>query len=165
MKRLDASPTQWIWIRINSGGWWWTGKPDMLQSMWLQRVRHNWVNELNWAKKWIFIGRTAEPPIFWPPDVKSWLTGKDPDPGKDGRQMRTGQQSIRWLDSITNTKTWIWTSLGRWWRQRSLACPLSMGLQRVWHDFRMGQPQGKLGVKTKPKSMNICISTTYSIWG
>ena len=35
---------------------------------------------------WIFIGRTdseAEAPILWPPDVKSWLTGKDPDAGKD----------------------------------------------------------------------------------
>ena len=37
---------------------------------------------------WIFVGRTdaeAEAPIFWPPDVKSWLTGKDPDAGKDWR--------------------------------------------------------------------------------
>ena len=35
----------------------------------------------------IFIGRTdaeAETPVFWPPHVKSWLTGKDPDVGKDG---------------------------------------------------------------------------------
>ena len=35
---------------------------------------------------WIFIGRNnaeAEAPIFWPPDGKSWLTGKDPDAGKD----------------------------------------------------------------------------------
>ena len=29
--------------------WWWTGKPSMLQSMWLQRVRHNWATELNWT--------------------------------------------------------------------------------------------------------------------
>ena len=38
---------------------------------------------------WIFIGRTdaeAETPILWPPDMKSWLTGKDPDAGKDLRQ-------------------------------------------------------------------------------
>ena len=37
-------------------------------------------------KSWIFIGRTdvkAEAPILWPPDVKSWLIGKDPDAGKD----------------------------------------------------------------------------------
>ena len=38
---------------------------------------------------WISIGRTdaeAEAPILWPPDVKSWLIGKDPDAGKDWRQ-------------------------------------------------------------------------------
>ena len=40
---------------------------------------------------WIFIGRTdAEAPILWPPDVKSWLIGKDPDSGKDWRQDEMG---------------------------------------------------------------------------
>ena len=40
-------------------------------------------------QSWVFIGRTdveAETPIFWPPDVKSWLIWKDPDAGKDWRQ-------------------------------------------------------------------------------
>ena len=37
-----ASSTQWTWVWANSGSWWWTGKPGMLQSMGLQRVRHNW---------------------------------------------------------------------------------------------------------------------------
>ena len=37
-------------------------------------------------QSWIFIGRTdAEAPILWPPDVKTWLTGKHPDAGKDCR--------------------------------------------------------------------------------
>ena len=40
---------------------------------------------------WIFIGRTgAEAPILWPPDVKSRVTGKDPDAGKDWRQEEKG---------------------------------------------------------------------------
>ena len=44
-------------------------------------------------QSWIFIGRTdaeAEAPILWPPDAKSWLTGKDPDAGKDWRQEEKG---------------------------------------------------------------------------
>ena len=43
-------------------------------------------------QSWIFIGRTdAEPPIHWPPDVKSWLIGKDPDTGKDwGQEEKVG---------------------------------------------------------------------------
>ena len=40
-----ASPTQWTWIWINSGSWWRTGKPGVLQSMGSQRVRHNSVTE------------------------------------------------------------------------------------------------------------------------
>ena len=42
-----ASPTQWTWIWVNSGSCWWTGRPGVLQSIGLQRVRHNWATELN----------------------------------------------------------------------------------------------------------------------
>ena len=44
-------------------------------------------------QSWIFIGRTdaeAEAPILWPPDVKNWLTGKDPEAGKDWGQEEKG---------------------------------------------------------------------------
>ena len=44
-----ASPTQWSWVWLNSGGWWWTGRPGMLLSMGSQRVGHDWVAELNWT--------------------------------------------------------------------------------------------------------------------
>ena len=42
-----ASPSQWTWVWVSSGSWWWTGKPGMSQSMGLQRVRQDWVTELN----------------------------------------------------------------------------------------------------------------------
>ena len=45
-----ASPTQWTWVWVNSRSWWWTGRPGMLQSMGLQRVRHDWATELNWTE-------------------------------------------------------------------------------------------------------------------
>ena len=44
-------------------------------------------------QSWIFIGRTdveAEAPTLWPPDMMPWLTGKDPDAGKDWRQEEKG---------------------------------------------------------------------------
>ena len=45
-----ASPVQWTWVWVwGSGSWWWTGKPDGLQSMESQRVRHNWATELNFG--------------------------------------------------------------------------------------------------------------------
>ena len=53
-------------------------------------------------QSWIFIGRTdaeAEAAILWPPDVKNWLIGKDPDAGKDWRQEkkgRTGDEMVGW---------------------------------------------------------------------
>ena len=45
-----ASPTQRTWIWVNSRSWWWTGRPGMLHFMGSQRVRHNWVTELNRTK-------------------------------------------------------------------------------------------------------------------
>ena len=44
-----ASPTQWTWVWVNFGSWWWTGRPGMLQFMESQRVGHDWATELNWA--------------------------------------------------------------------------------------------------------------------
>ena len=46
---LIASPTQWTWVWAHSGSWWWTGRTGVLQSMGLQRVRHDWATELNWT--------------------------------------------------------------------------------------------------------------------
>ena len=45
-----ASPTRWTWVWMNSGSWWRTGRPGVLQFMGLQRVRHNWATELNWKQ-------------------------------------------------------------------------------------------------------------------
>ena len=42
------SPTRWTWVWVNSRSWWWTGRPGMLWFMGSQRVRHDWVTELNW---------------------------------------------------------------------------------------------------------------------
>ena len=44
-----ASPTQWTWVWVDFGSWWWTRRPGMLQFMGLQRVRDDWVTELNWT--------------------------------------------------------------------------------------------------------------------
>ena len=81
-----ASPTPWTWVWLNSGSWWWTGRPGVLRFMGSQRVGHDWVTEVNWTE---FIGRTAaeaEAPILWPSDAKNRLTGKDRDAGKDWKQ-------------------------------------------------------------------------------
>ena len=45
---LMASQAQWTQVWVNSGTWWWTGRPGMLQSIELQRVGHDWLAELNY---------------------------------------------------------------------------------------------------------------------
>ena len=43
-----TSPTQWTWVWVSSGSWWWTGRPGVLHSMGCS-VRHDWVTGLNWT--------------------------------------------------------------------------------------------------------------------
>ena len=50
-----VSPTQWIWVWVSSGSWWWTGKPGMLQSMGSQRAKHDWATELTERFSTVFI--------------------------------------------------------------------------------------------------------------
>ena len=84
---------------------------------------------------WIFIGRAdtvSEAPILWPPD-ENWLTGKDPDAGKDWRQEKKREQRMRCLDGITDS--------GRQWRRGKPGVLQSIGLQRVAHDWTTEQQQ------------------------
>ena len=43
-----ASRTRWTWVWVNSGSWWWTGRPGVLWFMGSQRVGHDGATELNW---------------------------------------------------------------------------------------------------------------------
>ena len=60
-----ASLSQWTWVCVNSGSWWWTGRPGGLQFMGSQRVRHNWATELNWTEL-----KTNRLPVFL---QKGWV--------------------------------------------------------------------------------------------
>ena len=54
----------WAWVWVNSGSWWWTGKPGILQSMGLQRARHDWATELNWTELSITSYMQMTPPLW-----------------------------------------------------------------------------------------------------
>ena len=45
-----ASSARLTWFWVDSGSWWWTGRPGMLQFMASQRVEHDWATELNWTE-------------------------------------------------------------------------------------------------------------------
>ena len=64
--------TQWTWVWVNSGSRWWTGRPGMLQSMWSERIGHNWATELNYSKEvsgiqweWYFYSIWTDSRDFW----------------------------------------------------------------------------------------------------
>ena len=58
-----ASPTRCTWVWASSENWWWTGKPGMLQSMGLQRIRHDWMTEL--TEKWVYEQNQLFNPIMF----------------------------------------------------------------------------------------------------
>ena len=82
---------------------------------------------------WIFIGRTdaeAEAPIFWPPDAKSWLIGKDPNDGKDWRQAEKGtteDEMIDWHHQLNGHEFGETPGDGEW--LGSLVCCSPSGLK------------------------------------
>ena len=45
-----ASLSRWTWVWVNSGSWWWTGRPGVLRFTGSQRVRDDWVPEMNWTE-------------------------------------------------------------------------------------------------------------------
>ena len=88
----------WMWELDRNEGW--TLKNWCFQIVVLEKTLESPLDgkEMKPVKSkgnhpWIFIGKTdadAEDPILWPPDVKSWLIGKDPDAGKDWGQEEKG---------------------------------------------------------------------------
>ena len=84
---------------------------------------------------WILIGRIdaeAEAPILWPPDVNSWLIGKDPDAGKDWRQKEKWWQSMILLDDITDAMDMNKGVLWEMMRDREAWCAVVHGIMESW---------------------------------
>ena len=89
-------------------------------------------------QSWIFIGRTdaaAETPIIWPPDAKNWLTGKDPDAGKDWGQEEkwtTEDEMVGWHHWLDGHEFEQASGVGD--GQGSLTCYSPWG-RRVGHNW------------------------------
>ena len=105
----------------------------MLQTVVLEKIHESPLNSKeiqpihpNTNQPWIFTGRTdaeAAVPIFWPPDVKSRLIGKDPDAGKDWRQEEKGateKEVVGWHHWLNGHE--LEQTLGDGEGQGSLAC-------------------------------------------
>ena len=73
-RRRGWQRVRWTWVWVSSVSWWWTGKPGMLQSMGLQRVRHDWATELNWTD--IYMKKYMHPCFYCRASLQ-WLSGKE----------------------------------------------------------------------------------------
>ena len=60
-----ASPTQWTWVWVTFGSWWWTGRPGVLRFMGSQRIGHHWATERNWTDSLEFCIQMGVSFLFW----------------------------------------------------------------------------------------------------
>ena len=70
-----ASLTRCTWVWVNSGSWWWTGRPGVLRFMGSQRVGHDWVTELNWRHFWRHVSEVNLSVLPW--DSWAWCVGNE----------------------------------------------------------------------------------------
>ena len=68
-----ASPTRWTRVWVNSGSWWWTGRPGVLRFMGSQRIGYDWATELTELSNWRFL---LVPPKQCNPHPGQWWTGQ-----------------------------------------------------------------------------------------
>ena len=109
-----ASQTRWTWVWVNSGSWWWTGRPGVLWFMGSQRVRHDWVTELNWTEP-----LSAAGAILWEKMNKPF------------GQPNTSALIILYCLSYMKLFSWIF----------SLILLLNIYLNYLWHFIAISEPK------------------------
>ena len=149
-----ASATQWTWIWVDSRSWWWTGRPGVLRFMGSQRVRHNWVTELNWtelkvSRVWVGVQqRRSSQFILEEINPEYSLEGlmlklklqffshlmwransleKTLSLGKMEGRRRRGWQRMKWLGGIMDSMNMIQSKSRRQWWTGSLLCCIPWG--------------------------------------
>ena len=118
-------------------------------------------------QSWIFTEGTdaeAETPILWPPDVKNWLTGKDPDAGKDWRWEGKGMTEdgmVGWHHQLDGHE--FEYAPGVCDGQRSLECCSPWGHKELDRTERLNWTEYVSLLITRTKGIMLCTSLTFFI--
>ena len=117
-----------------------------------------------WDQSWVFIGRTdveAETPVLWPLHVKSWLTGKDSDAGRDWGQeeKRTTEDEMAGWHHRLDGHEFGWTS-GVGVGQGVLACCNSWGCKQLDTTERLNRTELNLPISYNAAIVLLGISST-----
>ena len=74
-----ASLTEWTWVWVRSGSWWWTGRPGVLQTMGSLRVGHNCATELNqvWVKNLVLFAHHIPKMVLGEAEVTGFSTCRE----------------------------------------------------------------------------------------
>ena len=137
-----ASLTRSTWIWVDSGSWWWTGRPDMLQFMGSQRVGHDWATELNWlCNSWDRLCTSHHEVLAWSQVV--W-----------GRHIH---ELNLWVKKIPLSRKWQPTPVflpGKFHGQRSLVgySPWGFSRQQYWSGLPCPTPADLPNPGIKPRS-------------
>ena len=128
-----ASLTHWMWVWVNSGNWWWTGRPGVLQSVGSQRVGHDWGTEWSWnlgqrsQGQACFLGNhlcylrlVARPFTFHFPSLEAWRS-LSVLPASQGHLIHFRKDSM----CVAANSSWgcfAFGLLGSWWKCPARHC-------------------------------------------
>ena len=173
-----ASLTQWTWVCVGSGSWWWTGKPGMLQSMGLQSqtLLSDW-SELNWSLRMEQRKYNEAKVIFSTNDAgAAWHSHTYTKESTCKRNLTTSQQLTQnrsfswwpWCFLACSFITPVSASVITWFSLSVCLCPsflLFIKISVIWTRAHPNPVWSHFKLITSAKTISPSKATFISTWG